>query len=77
MLRIKNHQTGEVEKLVRDVRHKHSDWVHAQLGTESEAELQLFLDNCILAEFAANPDREDTAGVFMSSEDAADYYAND
>ncbi len=38
--RIRNHATDETEILSRDVRHTHSEWVHEQMGTETESELQ-------------------------------------
>ena len=40
MYRITNHQTGETIELSRDVRHRHPEWVHDQMETETEAELQ-------------------------------------
>jgi len=73
MLRIRNNQTGEVESISRDVRHTHSDWVHAQCGTESESELQDMLSQMSLSEFAANPDSEDSCGIFMTAASAAEY----
>ena len=73
MLKIRNQQTGEVETISRDVRDTHSEWVHAQCGTENESELQDMISQMSLAEFAANPDSEDVCGIFMSSADAAEY----
>jgi len=73
MLNIRNFQTGEIEALSRDVSDTHSEWVHDQLGTESESELQGFLDQCSLAEYADNPDNADNCGVFMTAADAAEY----
>jgi len=64
-LSIRNHNNGDVSKLVRDVTHAHPDWVHAQLGTSSESELQHFLDACDEAEFAKHMGFIDVAGVFM------------
>ena len=63
MLRITNFQTGVTEKLVRDVCHDHPAWVHGQLGTGSESELQGFLDCTDLGEFQARPYEEDMCGV--------------
>lgn len=64
-LSIRNHNNGDVSELVRDVTHAHPDWVHAQLGTNSESELQHFLDSCDEAEFAKHMGFIDVAGVFM------------
>lgn len=63
MLRITNFQTGETLRLVRDVYHDHPAWVHGQLGTGSESELQGFLDCTNLAEFMARSYEEDMCGV--------------
>lgn len=63
MLRITNLITGETERLVRDVCHEHSAWVHGQCGTGSESELQGFLDCTDLGEFQARPYEEDVFGV--------------
>ncbi len=41
---IHNHRTGEVEPLIRDVGHDHPQWIHDQLNTNNESELQRFLD---------------------------------
>lgn len=57
---IRNLTTGETLTLSRDVRHTHPAWVHDQMGTESEAELQAALD-CYEAS-----DAEDECGVTVS-----------
>lgn len=67
-LSIIKHHDDAVAPLVRDVTHVHPDWVHEQLGTQSEAELQHFLDACDEAEFAKNSGQPDDAGVFMPDE---------
>lgn len=41
----RNVPDGETIILSRDVRDQHPDWVHEQLGTESESELQAVLDS--------------------------------
>lgn len=41
---ITNDATGKTTTLRRSVTHSHPQWVHAQLGTDSETELQGFLD---------------------------------
>ena len=43
---VKNEKTGETIDIHHDVCHKHPAWVHAQLGTGSESELQHHLDQC-------------------------------
>lgn len=43
-IQITNAKTGETTPIVRDVAHKHPDWVHRQCGTASESELQACLD---------------------------------
>ena len=67
-LYIRNFETDEIAALDRDVRTNHPAWVHAQLGTTSESELQLFLDNCMLDEFIHAANREDAAGVFWKED---------
>lgn len=44
MYTIIHHDTDETIELVRDVRHAHPAWVHAQCGTASEADLQSMID---------------------------------
>jgi hypothetical protein len=41
---IRHHTTAETLTLSRDLRTEHPAWVHEQLGTDSEAELQAALD---------------------------------
>ena len=60
--RIYRHDSNDSVLLSRDVRDEHPAWVHEQLGTESEAELQAHLDN--LDPFAyAGDGLGDTDGV--------------
>jgi hypothetical protein len=62
---ITSHTSGETLTLSRDVRTVHPAWVHEQMGTETEAELQDVLDQYAGAE-GLGPDvdgvavREDT-----------------
>lgn len=62
--------------LTRDVTHTHPAWVHAQLGTDSEVELQGFMDGCDMATYFL---AAAALGRFDSPADAADeagiYYA--
>ena len=37
---IKNLETGEILNVSRDVRDSHPEWVHEQMGTSNEVELQ-------------------------------------
>jgi len=46
MITITNKKTGEKLEISRDVRIEHPDWVHQQLGTDSEGALQAHLDQC-------------------------------
>jgi hypothetical protein len=62
--------------LVRDVNHYHPDWVHIQLGTSYESELQHFLDGIHEDEFAENVGQPDASGVFMAIDDAVGYLAS-
>lgn len=43
---IRHHRTypGSSHRIARDVRISNPDWVHEQLGTESEADLQAYID---------------------------------
>ena len=54
--------------LYRDVTASHPQWVHDQIGTESESELQLFLDGCEQGEYMRNPGQADDAGIFYDGE---------
>ena len=73
MLKIRNKATREVAELHRDVCHEHAAWIHSQLGTEAESDLQLCLDNLSLTEFAENAGSEDACGIFMSVPEADEY----
>ncbi|ODT97419.1 MAG: hypothetical protein ABS82_00235 [Rhodanobacter sp. SCN 67-45] len=53
-LTIRNAATGEIVELVRDVRHTHPGWVHAQCETESESELQAMLDQVSVDDYVAH-----------------------
>lgn len=69
---ITNQQTGEKATIQRDVRATHPAWVHKQLGTNSEAELQQFLDDYNVNDFYASPDGShlgpDDVGIEMFQE---------
>lgn len=75
MLFIQNHQTGEIARLDRDGRTVHPAWVHDQLGTDAESDLQYVLDECDLYEFAKRPGQRDEAGIFMPKLDADEFIA--
>ena len=67
-LKIRSHDDGLTADLCRDVTAVHPQWVHDQIGTESEAELQQFLDACEQNEYMRNPGQVDDAGVFYDGE---------
>ena len=43
-IRIRNLSTGKIENICRDVCESHKEWIHQQLGTANEIEMQRFLD---------------------------------
>lgn len=43
-IQITNAQTKETTKIFRTVDRIHPEWIHEQIGTKSEAELQNYLD---------------------------------
>jgi len=53
MITITNKKTGEKIEIVRDVRTQHPAWVHEQLDTQSESELQAHLDQCNVEDWYA------------------------
>ena len=66
--RIWSHLGGRPVRLVRDVTHQHPAWVHEQLGTGTELELQRVLD-----QYAATDARgkgADSYGVEWVEDDA-------
>lgn len=68
---ITNHKTGETIDLARDVCTTHPQWVHDQLGTSSEAELQLCLDQYNVSDWYDKDGKHlgpDTAGISMHEE---------
>ncbi|MBM4200319.1 MAG: hypothetical protein FJ189_03425 [Gammaproteobacteria bacterium] len=68
-MKIRNHTTGETAALVRDVCHHHPNWVHAQIGTDTESELQNVLDGLIDSEYAAHPYQCDECGIYAEKGD--------
>ena len=48
---IRSFETGKVVPVYGSVAVKHPDWVHAQLGTKNEIELQLVLDQLSADDF--------------------------
>jgi hypothetical protein len=63
ILRIVNFDRDEDIELSRDVRHVHPTWVHRQLGTRCESELQLMLDQYDPSIFSE--DDTDICGVYV------------
>ena len=73
MLKIRNKKTRKVADLHRDVCHVHAAWIHEQLGTKDESDLQLCLDTLSLTEFAENAGSEDCCGIFAPVPEADEY----
>lgn len=69
-LKIRNQENkNQTADLVRDVCHTHPAWVHAQLETEGESELQGMLDQVDLQEFMRSPGEEDQyTGIYWEGE---------
>lgn len=67
---ITNLRTGQKTNIVRDVSRAHPAWVHAQLGTRSESELQHYLDCCNVSDWYRDGRHlgDDTAGISMWEE---------
>lgn len=70
---IKNHTTGKIIRLSGDVRSCHPQWVHDQMGTETESDLQHALDQYCYDDFVDTPGTPDCNGVLMTAEDAAEW----
>lgn len=64
-LQIRNRKTNETITLSRDVRDTHPAWVHAQCETESEAELQQFIDQVNEDDYAGRG--EDACGISLAA----------
>ena len=64
--KIQNLETKEIVTLHRDVCQNHPDWIHDQLGTVSEYELQMVLDQYNETDFydGENFKGPDCYGVF-------------
>lgn len=52
--------------LVREVTHTHPAWVHAQLGTEDESELQSYLDCLEIRPYLERPGCPDAEGIYYA-----------
>ena len=63
-IRNQNDPTITAE-LVRDVCHTHPEWVHQQLGTSTESEIQGILDGTSEHEYALHAGKEDTMGAYI------------
>lgn len=66
---IMHHATGETLTLSRDVATTHPAWVHGQMGTDSEAELQWALDQYGEDAVGSGPDAD---GVAIEATDNTD-----
>jgi hypothetical protein len=64
---ITNKETGEVAEISRSVTTEHTDWIHFQLGTRSESELQAYLDGLHVSMWYENGEHkgDDVAGMSM------------
>lgn len=66
---ITDRETGAVARIDRSVTTQHPQWVHGQLGTESESELQHYLDQCSVDDWYDANGRNlgpDCAGITMT-----------
>lgn len=75
-IEITNLATAETIPISRDVTATHPQWVHDQLGTESESELQDSLSNWSLSDYYSDRSGEhlgaDEYGVSLTA-DESDY----
>lgn len=68
---IRNLTNGELMQLIRDVHHNHPAWIHEQLGTTSEDELQRKLAELSVTRFIragkhnTNETQQDENGVYL------------
>lgn len=64
---ITNLKTGEVANIARSVTTIHPEWIHDQLGTKSEAELQHYLDGNHISDWYREGKHlgADVAGISM------------
>ena len=65
MITIRSHDSYRVAVLHRDVTHHHPSWVHRQLQTASEAELQQILDALNVADFEETGYERDCDGILL------------
>jgi len=66
-IQITHMKTGAVWPISRDVCTDHPAWVHEQLGTASESELQAILDGMNIADWYRDGEHlgQDAAGLEM------------
>lgn len=66
LLYIRNKTTRELSPLWLDASYAHPAWVHEQLGTRSESELQNMAQQLDLAQYLlVGPNNEDASGIFV------------
>lgn len=68
LIQITNLETGEQVTIARDVTSTHPQWVHDQLGTSNETELQRLLDNLNVEDWYGSDDShlgDDEYGLAM------------
>lgn len=68
---IRNHETGEIIAIDQDVRTVHPAWVHDQLGTTCESELQDGLSQCHVDDYADGA-RDECGVLFQRCCDGCD-----
>ena len=68
---IRNHETGEIIAIDQDVRTVHPAWVHDQLGTTCESELQDALSQCHVDDYADGA-RDECGVLFQRCCDGCD-----
>ena len=71
MITIRSHDSSRVAVLYRDVSVLHPVWVHEQLGTNNEVELQQVLDSLNILDFEETDFSRDADGVLISEEETS------
>lgn len=64
---LTNLKTGETIGVNRSVTCNHPEWVHTQLGTRSEGDLQRYLDQCHVSDWYRDGKHlgDDVAGLSL------------
>ena len=79
-MNIRNHQTGEIIPLIRDMVAEHPDWVYEQcLDLDEPSDelwdlrLQNMLDQYDISDFADNGWERDVCGITYDADEIAEY----